>query len=93
MNNISKKELVEAIAEKAGLTKKDSQAALEATLASVIEFVKAGDKVSLIGFGSFFPYETKATTKRNPRTGAAIEVPAKTTMKFKLSKTVNDLLK
>jgi len=93
MNNITKKELVDAIAEKAELTKKDSQKALDALIASVIDFVKKGDKVSLIGFGNFLPYVTKATTKKNPKTGEPVKVPSKTILKFKASKTISDLLK
>lgn len=87
MGNISKKELVDAIAAKAEMSKKDSEKFLKAFLDSVIEFVKQGDKVSLIGFGNFYPYETKATVKKNPRTGEPVNVPAKTVFKFKASKT------
>lgn len=90
MGNISKKELVDAIAAKAELSKKDSEKALKALMDSVIEFVKKGDKVALIGFGNFFPYETKETTKKNPKTGQPVKVPAKTVFKFKASKNALD---
>lgn len=93
MNSINKKELVEAIASKTEMSKKDSQAMLEAVIESVVEFVKGGNKVSLIGFGSFFPYETKATTKKNPKTGEPVQVPAKTVLKFKASKNLSNLSK
>lgn len=88
MNNINKKELVDAIAGKAGLTKKDAQKALEVTIESIVEFTKKGNKVALIGFGAFFPYVTKATTKKNPKTGVPVQVPSKTVLKFKASKSI-----
>jgi DNA-binding protein HU-beta len=88
MENISKKEFVDAIASKTGLTKKDAQKALEATIESIIDFTKKGSKVSLIGFGGFYPYKTKATTKKNPKTGKPVQVPAKTVLKFKSSKNI-----
>lgn len=88
MENVSKKELIDAITSKSGLTKKDAQKALEAMVESVVAFTKKGCKVSLIGFGGFFPYKTKATTKKNPKTGNPVEVPAKTVLKFKSSKNI-----
>jgi len=88
MDNVTKKELIDAIAAKAGLSKKDSEKALNATMDSVVELVKKGKKVSLIGFGNFYPYQTKATVKKNPKTGKPVNVPAKTVFKFKASKTV-----
>lgn len=88
MDNVTKKELIDAIASKAGLSKKDSEKALNATMEAVVGFVKKGKKVSLIGFGNFFPYKTKATVKKNPKTGKPVNVPSKTVFKFKASKTV-----
>jgi len=88
MENITKKELIDAIAAKAGLSKKDTEKVLNATIESIVGFVKKGKKVSLIGFGNYFPYQTKATVKKNPKTGQPVNVPSKTVFKFKASKTV-----
>ncbi|MCT4575361.1 MAG: HU family DNA-binding protein [Alphaproteobacteria bacterium] len=87
---MNKTELVTAIAEGAELTKADATRALEATLEAVIETVAAGDKVSLIGFGTFQPSERKATTGRNPKTGEAIQIAAATLPKFKAGKAFKD---
>jgi len=93
MKVISKKELIDAIAKKTNLSKKDSQNALAATIESIVQIVKKGDKVALIGFGSFFPQKKKASTKRNPKTGEPIKIPAKTVFKFKASKKLNEAKK
>ncbi|MCV6599189.1 MAG: HU family DNA-binding protein [Alphaproteobacteria bacterium] len=87
---MNKTELVTAIAEGAELTKADATRALEATLEAVIETVAAGDKVSLVGFGTFQPSERKATTGRNPKTGEAIQIAAATLPKFKAGKAFKD---
>jgi nucleoid DNA-binding protein len=87
---MNKTDLVTAIAEGAELTKADATRALEATLEAVIETVAAGDKVSLIGFGTFQPSERKATTGRNPKTGEAIQIAAATLPKFKAGKAFKD---
>lgn len=93
MNNINKKDLINAIAEKTkDISKKNIEASLNALMESVIGFVKKGDKVTLVGFGSFQPVDRKATEKRNPKTGATIKVPKKRVMKFKTSKALNDTL-
>ena len=65
---MNKSELIDAIAAKANLSKKDAKAALEATLEAVSESLKAGDAVQLIGFGTFKVNERAARTARNPRT-------------------------
>ena len=93
MKIISKSELVETIAKKSSLSKKDAKATLESTIESIVNFVKKGNKVSLIGFGSFQPAKRKATIKRNPKTGKEIKIPAKTVFKFKVSKALNDKMK
>ena len=71
------------IAEKAGLTKADSKKALEAFVETVGEALKGGDKVALIGFGSFSVSERSARSGRNPQTGKTITIPAKKVVKFK----------
>ena len=80
---MKKTQLIDAIAEKAGLTKADSKKALEAFVATVGETLAAGDKLALIGFGTFSVTERSARTGRNPQTGKTITIPAKKTVKFK----------
>lgn len=80
---MKKAELVAAVAEKSGLSKKDAEKALNAVLDSIVETVAAGDKVSLIGFGTFETRTRNARTGRNPRTNATIEIPASTQPVFK----------
>jgi len=83
---MNKTELVAAIAKGSKLTKADATRALDATVEAVIKAVAKGDKVSLIGFGTFLPAKRKATTGRNPKTGAAIKIKAATLPKFKAGK-------
>ena len=80
---MNKAQLIDAIAEKAGLTKADSKKALEAFVETVGEALKGGDKVALIGFGSFSVSERSARSGRNPQTGKTITIPAKKVVKFK----------
>ena len=83
-NNIMKKaELVEAVATATGLTKADSTRAIDATFAAITEALVKGDKVPLVGFGTFAVAERPARTGKNPRTGEVIEIPAKKVVKFK----------
>lgn len=82
-NIMNKAQLIDAIAEKAGLTKADSKKALEAFVETVGEALGKGDKVALIGFGSFSVSERSARTGRNPQTGKTITIPAKKVVKFK----------
>ena len=80
---MNKGQLVEAIAKDAELSKKDAQAALEATLAAVQKSLKKKDSVTLIGFGTFSVVRRKARTGINPATGAKIKIKAKNVVKFK----------
>lgn len=80
---MNKTELVNAIAEKAGMTKVDAKNALEAFIATTTETLKAGEKLSLVGFGTFAVNERAARSGRNPRTNKTIEIPAKKVVKFK----------
>jgi len=80
---MNKGQLVEAIAKDAELSKKDAQAALEATLAAVQKSLKKKDSVTLIGFGTFSVVKRKARTGINPATGAKIKIKAKKVVKFK----------
>ncbi|MDE5560517.1 MAG: HU family DNA-binding protein [Bacteroidaceae bacterium] len=80
---MNKTELINAIAAESGLSKADAAKALNATTAAIAKAVKAGDKVALVGFGTFAPSERPARTGKNPRTGEVLEIPAKTVVKFK----------
>lgn len=80
---MNKTELINAIAAEAGLSKADAAKALNATTAAIAGALKAGGKVSLVGFGTFAPAERPARTGKNPRTGEVLEIPAKTVVKFK----------
>ena len=89
---MSKTELVAAIAEKTGLTKKDSEAAVNAFVETVTEQLKNGEKVQLIGFGTFEVSERAARTGRNPQTGAEMTIAASKVPKFKAGKALKELL-
>ena len=80
---MNKTELTNAIAAKAGLTKVDAKKALDATIAAITDALKAGEKVALIGFGTFAVNERPARQGVNPRSGEAIEIAAKKQAKFK----------
>ena len=90
---MNKTELIESIAAKAGLTKSDAKKAFEASLESVKEALVKGDKVQLIGFGTFAVSERPAREGVNPSSGAKIQIAAKKVVKFKagaeLSEAVN----
>ncbi len=89
---MNKGDLVNKIAEDAGLTKAQATAALKSTLDAIAAAMKAGDKVTLIGFGTFSVSERAAREGRNPRTGKTIKIEAKKTAKFKGGKELNDSL-
>lgn len=80
---MNKTELVSAIAEKAGLTKTDAKKALEASLEAIADALKAGDKVALVGFGTYSVVERGERQGINPATKQAITIPAKKSVKFK----------
>ena len=81
---MNKGELIKAIANKAGFSQKDAAAAYDAFIASVTEALKAGEKVQLVGFGTFEVKDVPAKTGINPQTKAAVAIPAckKPVMKF-----------
>jgi DNA-binding protein HU-beta len=87
---VNKNDLVAAIAEKAGLSKKDSEKALKAFEEAVTEELKKGGKVQLVGFGMFDVAERAAREGRNPQTGAAMPIPASKAPRFKVGKTLKD---
>lgn len=80
---MNKAELINGIAEESGLTKADSKKALEAFVSTVTNALKGGDKVSLVGFGTFAVNERAERTGINPATKASITIPAKKVAKFK----------
>lgn len=90
---MNKAELIDAIATTAKITKADAQRALDATIDNVTKALKKGDKVSLIGFGTFSVAKRAARNGRNPQTGKSIKIAAKKVAKFKagidLAKSVN----
>jgi nucleoid DNA-binding protein len=90
---MNKQELVASIAEKAGLSKVDSEKAVNAFVDSVKEALKKGDGLQLIGFGSFSVSARAARTGRNPQTGKELKIAAKKVAKFKAGKGLEEVLK
>ncbi len=86
---MTKTELIDAMATKTGLSKADASKALGAATESITEALQAGDKVSLIGFGTFSVSQRAARTGKNPQTGAAIKIPASKAAKFKAGQQLN----
>lgn len=89
---MNKAQLVAVIAEKTGFTKKDAEKALTAYTASVCEALVKGEKVQLIGFGTYEVRERAARTGRNPQTGAEIKIAAAKLPAFKAGKGLKDAL-
>ncbi|MBQ8946101.1 MAG: HU family DNA-binding protein [Lachnospiraceae bacterium] len=89
---MNKTELVDAIAKQAGLSKKDSEAAVKAFTDVVGKALKKGDKVQLVGFGTFEVSKRPARTGRNPQTGAEMKIKASKAPKFKAGKALKDLV-
>ena len=87
---MNKTELVAAIAEQAGLSKKDAESALKAFVEVVTDELKKGDKVQLVGFGTFEVSERAAREGRNPRTGETMQITACKAPKFKAGKALKD---
>jgi len=87
---MNKNELVAAVADKADLTKAQASDAVEAALETITSALKGGDEVRLLGFGNFVVVDRKATTARNPQTGATVDVPASKAPKFKPGKALKD---
>lgn len=87
---MNKVELIAAVAEKAEMSKKDAEKAVAAVLASVEEALAGGDKVQLVGFGTFEVRTREARTGRNPRTKESITIPASKQPVFKAGKAFKD---
>jgi len=90
---MNKKELIESIAGAADISKAAAEKALNGTLAAIAESLNKGDKITLVGFGTFSVSKRDARQGRNPQTGKTIKIPAKKVVKFKagskLSEAVN----
>ena len=89
---MNKTELIAAVAEKAGLTKKDVEKAISATLETVKEEVAKGGKVQVVGFGTFEARTRKARVGKNPQTKQAVEIPAATVPAFKAGNAFKDVV-
>ena len=89
---MNKTELVAAMAEQTNLSKKDAEAALKAFIDVVSEELKKGEKVQLVGFGTFEVSERAAREGRNPQTGETMEIKPSKTPKFKAGKALKDMM-
>ncbi|AUJ26402.1 DNA-binding protein [Virgibacillus dokdonensis] len=90
---MNKTDLINAVAEKSDLSKKDATKAVDAVFESVMDSLKNGEKVQLIGFGNFEVRERSARKGRNPQTGEEIEIPASKVPAFKPGKALKDSVK
>ena len=89
---MNKTELVAAMADQAALSKKDAEKALKAFIEVVTEELKKGEKIQLVGFGTFEVSERAARTGRNPQTGKEMVIPASKAPKFKAGKALKDMI-
>lgn len=89
---MNKGALIDAIAQDANISKSEAGAALESFINNVSQALKKGDKIALAGFGTFSTSNRAARTGRNPKTGEAIEISARTVAKFKAGKGLTDSL-
>ena len=90
---MNKAELINAAAEKAGLSKKDTEAAINAAIDAIVESLVNEDKVQLVGFGAFEVKSRAARIGRNPKTKETIKIPASKTPVFKAGKALKDSIK
>ena len=93
MTKMTKAQLIDAIAKKAKISKKAAGAAIDTFVESVTAALKKGDKVTLVGFGTFSAAKRKARTAKNPQTGELIKVPAKRVPKFKAGRDLKSAVK
>ena len=91
-SKMKKTDLIDAIKEKSGLSKKDAEKALNAALDTIVEAVAAGDKIQLTGFGTFEQRQRNARTGVDPRTGNSIDIPASKVPAFKAGKAFKDIV-
>lgn len=90
---MTKADLIGKVATKAELTKAEAAKAIDATIEAIKEALKKNDKVTLVGFGSFYVTKRKARKGRNPRTGQEIKIPATKIPKFTAGKALKDAVK
>jgi len=89
---MTKADLVEEVSRAVEMSRRDSEIIVETIFESVVKALRGGDKIEIRGFGSFRTRQRKPRTGRNPKTGARVEVPAKTIPYFKPSKELKDLV-
>jgi integration host factor subunit beta len=89
---MTKADLIEEVAKVAEVTRKDGEVIVETIFDSIVKSLRAGDKIEIRGFGSFRTRQRKPRTGRNPKTGAKVDVPAKTIPFFKPSKELKDMV-
>jgi DNA-binding protein HU-beta len=89
---MTKQELIAQVAENAEITKKDAEKAVQSMIDIIVETLQKGDKVSLVGFGTFLVKERSARKGRNPQTGAEIDIPASKAPGFKAGKSFKELI-
>jgi len=87
---MNKTQLIDAVAVESGLTKVDARKAVDAFIKTTGEQLKQGEKIALVGFGTFSVLERPARTGRNPQTGAKLEIAEKKIIKFKAGSELND---
>lgn len=89
---MNKNDLVASVADSSGLSKADAGKAVDSVLDNITSALQGGTEVRLVGFGTFSVAQRKATTGRNPQTGATIQIPASKQPKFKAGKGLKDAL-
>ena len=89
---MKKTDLIAAVAEQSGLSKKDAEKAVNATIVTIIKAVAEGDKIQITGFGTFEQRQRNARTGVDPRTGNSIEIPASKVPAFKAGKGFKDIV-
>lgn len=93
MAKVTKKEIVDHVADKCDMTKADAERALESVVGMVSEHLVKGDEVAIAGFGTFATSQRAAREARNPRTGESVQVPAMKVPKFKPGKALKDAVR
>lgn len=92
-NNMNKSELIDAISAESGLSKVDTKKAVDSFINVTSAALKTGDKLALVGFGSFSVSKREARTGRNPQTGKEIQIAAKNVVRFKAGSELSDAVK
>ncbi len=89
---MTKAELIKRMAEKSGVSKKETEASLKAFMETVIETIKEGDKIQLVGFGTFEPRQRSAREGKNPQTKEPMHIEASKSVGFRASKSFKEVL-